>query len=753
MKTKQRFHGSYAFALLVILCAMLGMICLGVLTVFAADAPPAFEVVWSEQLESVYGETHTVTAKYFDGEGQEYTATITGFPALGDGEVLDAGTYELTAEPEDSAHTLTNDTVTYTVTPKTVSVVWSDNLTVPYGAATEEVSAYYPDAFGGRVPLTVYGMPATPASGYLNAGYYALAVTAFDANYIVENTTAVYRVTPAEVEVTWDGAFEHTYGESVGHITAIYGDGISATIQGQPDSMADAGIFVLTAVPTDGNYIFTNATHVYTVNPKHVTVSWSGLESIYGDALATVTATCTDGVLNLPLTLIGVGEIGTDAGEYPLSATLDDSNYILENATATYTVHPKRVSVVWGGAFASDHGADMAEVTVSCMDGSTNVPVTLQGLPASGAEAGGYVLTATTADENYVLEDATRVYVIREMQVINDLKTENAQLKNENEQLESENEQLEGQNSVLTSQNTVLQNKISVLETQVGTLSDKVNTLTGEITALRAQNNNLSTQNSSLSTKVNTLQSKIEVLTAEIGALETDIATLTGKIGTMNGQLGALEIENGKLKQEIVNLQAKLNGAVEEIAALREKIASQTGEIQSLQGQTTLLQDGIGELKKQDKLKVVAIIILAAALLVMIVGVTFYLCRKNLAKGTASPSDRAVMTENECRSVGKGLRDAILRSQDICEDIVARNQFSAEYSDAVRRQFKGWENMVIRAMQDYRPEVGEVYDRYSMIDASDSDKGGRYVSQVLVPGKRVGNYIVFPAKVITDETV
>ena len=159
MKAMQKIHVLGA----VMLLTLWVLLTVGTLTVLAAE-PAAFEVVWSEQTESVYGEPcHTVTAKYFDGDGQEHTATVSGFPTLGDGEVLNAGVYSLTATPADPAHVLTDATATYTVTPKTVTVVW-DGLANEYGEATN-VTAYYTDVHGDQVLLTISGKPAVANAG------------------------------------------------------------------------------------------------------------------------------------------------------------------------------------------------------------------------------------------------------------------------------------------------------------------------------------------------------------------------------------------------------------------------------------------------------------------------------------------------------------------------------------------------------------------------------------------------------------
>ena len=696
MKAMKR---SYAFGAVVLLLTLCLMLAVGTLTVFA-ETPAAFEVVWSDQTESVYGEPcHTVTAKYVDGDGQEHTATVSGFPTLGDGEVLNAGVYSLTATPADPAHVLTNATATYTVTPKTVTVVWG-GLANEYGEATN-VTAYYTNVHGDQILLTISGKPDVA-----NAGTYDLTVVTDDANYVLEGTTATYTVTPKAVSAVWEGALESIYGNAVGEVKAYYEDVLGGkvflTVVGMPDAASNAGYYALAVWASDPNYAVSVTTAVYRVAPKEVEVVWNGVfTQTYGENVGHITATYN----GIDATVLGMPVEGANAGCYVLTAVPVDGNYVLTNATREYTVTPKRVSVVWQGELASDHGAALSKVSVSCTE--NGVTLLLEGMPDSNAEAGGYVLRAVCADGNYQLINDTKVYVIRDMQVINDLK--------------SENEQLKGQNSTLTTQNEALQNKISALETKVSTLKTEINAL--------------STENAALSGKITELQSKINALTAEIGELEAAIAQLTGQIGTMDGDIKALETENGALKQEIT--------------LLREKIAALTGEVQGLQTQVSLLQDGIGELKEQDKLKVVAIIILAVALLLMIAGAMFYL---NKGKGTPAPAAtaRAPMTDAECNAVGKGIRNAIRRGEDIYNDLVTRNS-GLDANGAVRNQFDGWENIMIGAMQDYVPEVGEPFDRYSMRDVSKDDEGGDYVTRVKEPGKRVGSCIVFPAQVITGE--
>ena len=214
------------------------------------------------------------------------------------------------------------------------------------------------------------------------------------------------------VELDWNGTYSSAYGESVS-------TDIIATFEGKPDSViieieglsnlsaeSDAGTYILTAKSSDSTYVFSNPSIVYTITPKEVEVVWNGIfESEYGSAIENITATF-DGI---SATITGRPTSGTGVGSYILTATTDNKNYTLTNATHSYVIKPKEVEVVWNGIFESEYGSAIENITAT-FDG---ISATITGRPTSGSGVGSYILTATTNNVNYKLLGATRLYTIK----------------------------------------------------------------------------------------------------------------------------------------------------------------------------------------------------------------------------------------------------------------------------------------------------------------------------------------------------
>ena len=178
------------------------------------------------------------------------------------------------------------------------------------------------------------------------------------------------------------------------------------------------------------------------------------------------------------------------------------------------------------------------------------------------------------------------------------------------------------------------------------------------------------------------------------------------------------------------------------------EIASLKGLTDKLNLEIIYLNDNIMELKEQDKLKVTAIIILSAALLMIIFVVVYKML---VGKSTPSPTndgdnmDKEVkMSDKESKTLGNGIKRAIELAKDYSTDIVERNSIEGENKEMVEGQMKCLCDLLYASMQDYVPKAGEEFNQYKMV-AQNSD--GEVVSEVERAGKRVGDYIVFSAKV------
>jgi surface antigen len=240
-----------------------------------------------------------------------------------------------------------------------------------------------------------------------DVGVYILTATTIDPDYLLTNTTTTYAITPRPVTVNWGGTFTSAYGAAIANdITATF-EGGTADIGGKPGAGANAGSYIITASTANKNYILTNATRQYEVTPKTVAVNWGGtFTSVFGATIPNdTTATFDGGTADIG----GKPSAGEDAGSYIITASTANKNYILTNATRQYEITPKTVAVNWGGTFSSVFGAAIANDITATFEGGT---ADIGGKPGAGANAGSYILTASTANKNYILTNAMRRYEI-----------------------------------------------------------------------------------------------------------------------------------------------------------------------------------------------------------------------------------------------------------------------------------------------------------------------------------------------------
>ena len=139
-----------------------------------------------------------------------------------------------------------------------------------------------------------------------------------------------------EISLIWSNT-ESVYGEDIAQVevrTQPETD-IVIEIEGVPTEGSDAGRYFLKAKTESPDYVLANETAWYTITPKEVQVVWRGtFESEYGEAIsADITATAA-GVEDIEIAM----PEERDAGSYVLTATSENSNYKLTNATHTYTI-------------------------------------------------------------------------------------------------------------------------------------------------------------------------------------------------------------------------------------------------------------------------------------------------------------------------------------------------------------------------------------------------------------------------------
>ena len=317
---------------------------------------------------AVFGEAPTAKGTFtFSGKdaGPGKAVTVTGIALEGDwGENYVLSVTELSGTAD--------------ITPRPVGLTWQGHEALVYTGAPVNVTATATGLMkGDRCAVTVEGGDG------VDAGPYTARATGLDNdNYAL----------PADVELSYtiqkaDGAASvslagWTYGETP-NVPALSSAtngtaGVTYRYTGTTNGGAaydsavpptQAGSYTLTATfPATPNYNAVSAMAAFTVARRSITGTWQGLSQVYGDG-GTVSL-LLQGLLpedaGLQATITGVG---TDAGRYPLTATLD--NYAITPAKATLVVQPQAVTVtVTDNAATAGEPFTGAEVTVSVPDSS-----------------------------------------------------------------------------------------------------------------------------------------------------------------------------------------------------------------------------------------------------------------------------------------------------------------------------------------------------------------------------------------------
>ena len=239
--------------------------------------PYSVAVAWGET-ELVYsGYSQSPTHPTY-GVGGEYV-NITS--SIDEGEAIAVGTYHATAYCANSNYTITNNKVTYTIVPKTITLSWS-NLAPEYNGQIQTPNAVvFGDGICGDDVVKV-----NVSGGQKNANVggtsYTASATLSDtdaANYTISNPTRDFVITPKSVTIEWSNLV-FTYDGQLHAPTAnvlasdICGsDIINVSVSGAQSRVGTTHI--ATATIDNANYtIGSGKTHEFTINPKEIEVDW-----------------------------------------------------------------------------------------------------------------------------------------------------------------------------------------------------------------------------------------------------------------------------------------------------------------------------------------------------------------------------------------------------------------------------------------------------------------------------------------------
>jgi hypothetical protein len=381
-------------------------------TVEFSVSPLAVSVVW--------GGTEFI----YNGAEQAPTASAEGIPADGALPVTVSGAqknasvfpYTATASTTNTNYALTGATAEFNIAPKTAAVVWGE-LEFTYNGYLQKPTAFIEgEGADGTIALTVSG-------GMKNASAepYTATASTTNTNYTLMGETAAFTISRAAVAVVW-GETEFVYNgmeqQPEASATGVGDDGaLDLTVTGTGVN-ASATPYNASASTADTNYTLSSVEVEFLIKPREVEAVWGQTSFVYNGLEQKPTATAqgaaSDGTL--VLTVSG-GQINASSAAYVATASTENTNYQIANATAEFTIAPKAVETVWGSAAFTYNGAEQkpaASADGIPADGA--LTVTVSG-GQKNASASPYIATASTPNTNYTLLSNTKEFTISPCEV------------------------------------------------------------------------------------------------------------------------------------------------------------------------------------------------------------------------------------------------------------------------------------------------------------------------------------------------
>ena len=215
--------------------------------------------------------------------------------------------------------------------------------------------------------VTWTGAPQT------NAGSYPVTATIADANY-TGAASGTFDITKAAATVTLSELTQGYTGSALTPTATTVPAGLAVTWTGAPQT--NAGSHAVTATIADANYTGA-ASGTFDITKAAATVTLGGLTQGYTGSALTPTATTVPAGLAVTWT----GAPQTNAGSYPVTATIADANYT-GTASGTFDITKAAATVTLGGLTQGYTGSALTPTATTVPAG---LAVTWTGAPQTNA--------------------------------------------------------------------------------------------------------------------------------------------------------------------------------------------------------------------------------------------------------------------------------------------------------------------------------------------------------------------------------
>ena len=233
----------------------------------------------------------------------------------------------------------------FAITPKSVTVT-ADHQTKVYGEIDRDLTfSVVPELNSGDV----FSGELSRISGE-DVGVYSINQgTLNNSNYAITFIEASLTITAKPIIIT-AVAQTKTYGESdpnLEYITTpslIFGDILGGSLQRSLGE--NVGTYEITSTFVHPNYAISFTSASFTITPKPITITIAEKSKVYGEVDPVLEYTISPELIpDDVLTGIVSRSVGEDVGSYPITSTMNNTNYAITVFTADFTITPKPITV------------------------------------------------------------------------------------------------------------------------------------------------------------------------------------------------------------------------------------------------------------------------------------------------------------------------------------------------------------------------------------------------------------------------
>lgn len=363
-------------------------------------------------------------SQVYNGTQRPITATttpvgLTGLAATYNGSgtpPTNAGSYTVNVTLTNTNYTATPVTGTLVVSKATPTISWSNPANIVYGTTLSGTQLNATASVPGTFTYT------PPSGTILNAGSQILSLNfqpTDNTNYNpITDRTVTLIVTKATATIALSNLAQ-TYNGTPKSATATTTPAglntVTITYNGSSTPPTNAGSYTVVASLSNPNYTATNATGTLVISKATATLSLSNLAQTYNGTPRTVTVTTAPpGLTVVAITYNGSSTAPTNAGTYPIVATLTNANY-QGSTTGTLVVAKATPVISWSNPAAITYGTALSGTQLNATSGG--VPGTFTYSPPSGTvlSAGTQTLSVNfvpTNTTNYNTVNGTSVTLI-----------------------------------------------------------------------------------------------------------------------------------------------------------------------------------------------------------------------------------------------------------------------------------------------------------------------------------------------------